>query len=114
MKKLIFTIAIVLVGAANTYSQDVECPISKVCLSPEAAQAALVAHQTVIAQQIEINTLRNAVLDQKEVAESLKIELAKTTGMLTGEQQQNVSNRAIISLMIPMLRQKKFGLINLF
>jgi hypothetical protein len=101
--------------AVTASSQTVStCPAGFVCITPEAARAALIAQDTVKAQENQILDLKKAILDEKSITLDVKIELAKTTGQLTGVQGENVTLRALVDVLIKNARPKKNGFINLF
>lgn len=106
MRKLFIISLIILCFSIVANAQDAQCPSGMVCISPEAAKAAVVAHETVKAQAAEILTLREAVIKQKEITADVKIELAKAIGNLTGSQQEAVSQRAIIEFLLKNGRKR--------
>jgi len=108
----IFILSILLFSASVTYSQ--ECPPEKVCLSPDAAQAAVVAHQTVKAQAEQIKALEQAVKDAQDNTQKMAIEFARASGELTALKQNAISDRAIMEVLLKNSRPKRIGLINLF
>lgn len=83
-----------------------------VTISKEAAVKCLENADRAKALETEVAAKDTAIDDLKKVITDLKTELAKTTGQLTGEQQQNVQNRAIIELLLKYARPKKNGVIN--
>jgi hypothetical protein len=79
-----------LIGVAFVFSvfsvvsvAQSDCPADKVCISPEAARKALADADLVEAQKKEIDVLKQALADQKNVAADVKIELARTMGEKT-------------------------------
>jgi hypothetical protein len=98
--------------ATHGHAQTAECPPDKVCISPDAAKKALQDSDAKAALEAENTVLRQSIDDLKKVITDLKVELARTTGQLTGEQAANIQNRAIIELLLKSVRPKKFGLIN--
>ncbi len=108
MKKLLF-LALVLIPI-TAYSQ--ECPQNMVCITREAAVKALEDSDKVKALEAENKVLKQAVNDQREITTTLRVELGKMTGELTGSQQMNVRQTAIIDVLLKNVRPKKFGIIN--
>lgn len=111
MKKLIFLIAIIFLGALAGYSQD--CPPDKVCISPAAAVQALKDSDTVKAQDTELKAKDQAINDLKNIITDLKIDLAKMTGDKTGAEQMVVRLTAIVDFMLKNGRVKQNGIINI-
>lgn len=105
----------ILFGTCLTVAgQNTDCPADKVCISREAAVKLLQADDRAKALEAENAVLKQAVEDHKAIETTLKIELAKMSGELTGSQQMNVRQTAIIDVLIKFVRPKKVGLINLF
>jgi hypothetical protein len=96
----------------TAHAQAPQCPDGFVCITPAAARAALEAGDKAKALEAEGQAKDKAIADLKQINTDLKIDLAKTTGELTGEQSANVQNRAIIELLLKYARPKKFGVIN--
>lgn len=92
--------------AANAQT---ECPVDKVCISPQAARTALENADLVKAQADEIMTLREAVIKQKEVTIDVKIELAKAIGELTGAKQEVIRVQANLEFILLHGRNKCGG-----
>lgn len=109
--KTILTLSFILFTSTLAFSQ---CPENLVCITPDAARAALVAGDTVKAQAVVLAAKDKAIADLRDELNKMRIEYAEARGELTALKQNAVSDRAIITAMIPMLRQKKVGLINLF
>lgn len=108
----IFTITLIAVATVATFAQSASpCPSGLVCISPQAARKALQDSDTVKAQEQQILDLKKAILDEKSVTLDVKIELAKTTGQLTGVQGENVTLRALVDLLVKSTRKKSIGLI---
>jgi hypothetical protein len=83
-----------------------------VCITREAAVKALEDSDKVKALEAENKVLKQAVNDQREITTTLRVELGKMTGELTGSQQMNVRQTAIIDVLLKNVRPKKFGIIN--
>lgn len=107
--KVLITLSIILFASTFAYSQT-ECPQGFVCITPEAAKAALVAGDTVKAQAVELAAKDKAIADLKDELNKMRVEYAEARGELTALRQNSVSDRAIITAMIPMLRQKVVGI----
>jgi septal ring factor EnvC (AmiA/AmiB activator) len=73
-----------------------------------ALEAKIKAHETTIAELKEANA-RN-VADLKDRLHTTELALAEKTGRIIACEANDVSNRAIITAMIPMLRQKVVGI----
>lgn len=112
----LFTLAIILFASSFAYSQT-DCsatPDICVLITPEAARAALVAGDTAKALTIELAEKDKAIDLLKAELQNLRIEFAKASGENSALRQNAISDRAIITAMIPMLRVKKIGLINIW
>jgi transcription elongation factor len=107
MRLIIITTFILLSAIVGVKAQDAQqCPVDMVCLSRPAALKAVENAATVKAQAEQIKTLQQAVQDEKEVANKLKIEYAETKGELTAVKQNAVSDRAIIDLLLKSVKKK--------
>lgn len=113
-------------------SQTVECPPNLICLSQEAANKArdnalelkAVKDKVVVLEQAlklkdqsieELTaTMRRNDADLKEALKKTEIELGLKTGQLIARESEVVRQSQIIQAMIPMLRKKKIGLINIW
>ena len=103
MKRTLLLTAVIFLFSVGAYSQ---CPTDMVCISPEAARKAIVDADTVKAQALEIKALEQAVRDAQDNAHKMAIEFAKVSGENTALRQNDVSNRAIIAAIIPLMRKK--------
>lgn len=104
MKKFLILAIFLFTVAVSASGQ--ECPADKVCISPQAARKAIADAETVKAQEAQIKGLEQAVKDEKDVAEKLKIEYAEARGELTALKQNAVSDRAIIELLLKNSKKK--------
>jgi hypothetical protein len=104
----------VAAATATIAHAQAACPPDRVCITVEQARQALLDRDTVKAQESQILDLKKAILDEKSITLDVKIELAKTTGQLTGVQGENVTLRALVDVLIKNARPKKNGFINLF
>lgn len=113
MKKLCLISIFLFCIAGVSMAQSSECPAGMVCISPDAARKALQDSDTVKAQAVQIDTLKKAIDDTKQIVNDLKVELAKTTGQLTGAQQSMVDARAVITVLSANCKARnRIGLIN--
>lgn len=97
MKRSIWLIACLFTLAGASMAQDpaaIDCPADRVCITLDQARQALVDADTVKAQANEILTLKQALIDQKEVTVDIKIELARVMGEKTGADQAVVRLQA--------------------
>lgn len=119
MKRLKILIAIMfaLALAHSTNAQTEQT----VCISQAAANACRDNTNELAAVKAKVTVLENALLEkdksERELIERLhktEVELGKATGELIGLRANDVSQRAIIAALLPMVRKKKIGVINLF
>lgn len=104
MKQILIITTILLTAAIGVKAQD--CPADKVCISPATARKAIADDATVKAQVIEIAALKQAIQDEKDVATKVKIEYAEKVGENTALKQNDVSNRAIIEILLKNSKKK--------
>lgn len=83
-----------------------ECPQNLVCISREAAIQAVENADKVKALEAEGKVKDQAIADQKEVISKLKIEYAEKVGENIALKQAEVSNRAIIELLLKSTKRK--------
>lgn len=112
MRKWLFTMLLVLAAAISASAQSVDCPLNMVCISPEAGRKALQDSDTVKAQAAEIKVKDQAIVGLKSEIARMQIELAKTTGELTGAEKQIIRCEARTDILLKYVRPKKIGLIN--
>ena len=93
-------------GVSTTFAQTVDCPVDKVCISPEAARKALADADTVDAQKKEIAVKDQAIADLKKLLDEMRINFAAASGENTALKQNAVSDRAIIELLLKNTRKK--------
>jgi len=128
---LILIVVLTLGFTVGASGQNVPNDVQKVCISQAAAnacrdnallipalnekiaalEAQVKARDASIAELIETN--RKNVTDLKDAMHKTELQLAQKTGEIIACQANDVSNRAIITAMIPMLRAKRVGL-NIF
>lgn len=92
--------------AAGVNAQDCPHPSGCVTISREAAVKALQDSDAVKAQAAEIIVKDKAIDDLKKEVVRMQIELAKTVGELTGSQQMNVRQTAIIDVLVKKVGKK--------
>lgn len=112
MKKTLILAILIAFAAIAGAAQTTECPVDKVCISREAAVKALQDDDKVKAQTAEISVKDQAIAELKKEIARMQIELAKSTGELTGSQAMNARQHAIIDLLLKSVRPKKVGFIN--
>lgn len=105
MKKLFF-LFIILGSCGYAYGQTTECPVDKVCVSRAVAEKALVDAETVKAQASEIETLKQALNDERALTAKMKIEYATQVGENSALKQNAVSDRAIITELLKYTKKK--------
>jgi len=110
MRKL-FAVSIVFLALGIT-AMSQECPVGRICLTPEQARIALENADKVKALEAYVKTLEQAQIDYKAEISKVRIEYAEKVGENTALKQNDVSNRAIITVLLQSVRPKKFGLIN--
>lgn len=96
--------------ASDAFAQ---CPPDMVCLSREAAQAALEAGDKAKALEVQLKAEQDAKELIRKALEDMRIEFARMSGENTALKQNAVSDRAIIQILVQYARPKKIGL-NLF
>lgn len=109
MKELIRFLAIVtvcLMFAYNASAQDEP----KICISRAAAESCATNAEKVKALEAHIATLEQALKDERKINTDLRVEVARYSGRIESCEKNDASNRAIITAMIPMLRQKVVGI----
>lgn len=113
MKKLVF-LAIFLICATCQYAhaQAPECPSPNGCvtITREAAIQAVEDKRVRAALEKEVAAKDEAIKKHEQIEQDLLVKLAEKSGENTALKQNDVSNRAIITAMIPMLRQKVVGI----
>lgn len=112
MHNLLLIVAVLLMAAVAAAAQTNDCPADKVCITRDAAIKMLQDQDDLKAVKAENATLKQAIADHKDVEANLKVELGKAIGELTGSQQMNVRQTAIIDVLLKNVRPKKIGLIN--
>jgi hypothetical protein len=112
MKKCAAILILIFASALVANSQQTGCPPQLVCISPEAARKALQDSDTVEAQRKEIETLRQAVIDQRFVTADVKIELAKAMGEKT---QLEIANLRLDGNLTVCMKKRavKVGIFNI-
>ena len=117
LRIFIFTAAITAFAImANAQSAN-DCPTMPsgyACVSVDSIRNALADAEKVKALEAEINTLKDAVLKQREAAVDVRVELAKTIGQLTATQAEIIACRSVNEVLIRQTRNKRVGFINIF
>lgn len=129
MKKLLFSLLLVIVFSFTGFAQTEP---KTVVISQEAAnkaaenvrvRAALESENSVLKESLKekdvsaeklIELNRKNTEDFKEAIHKSELKAADLSGRLIKSEASEVRLSAIIDRMIPMLRQKKIGLINIF
>jgi septal ring factor EnvC (AmiA/AmiB activator) len=132
MKALFLTAAFLFLAPLTAFSQVQDCPTGLICLTQAQANAARDNALELAATKEKIAVLEDAlktkdesiaelqktngqnIADLKEAIKRTEVALAEKTGQLIAKEAELTRNTAIIQAMIPMLRKKKIGLINLF
>jgi hypothetical protein len=115
MKWLSIFILVLFAVGSSAAQQSSPCPAGLVCITPEAARAALEAGDRAKALQTELDTLKSQTIPQlKDALADMRVQYAETKGEVTILKQRAVSDAALIELLTKMVRPKKIGLINLF
>lgn len=97
--------------AGHAAAQATDCPADKVCITREAALKAVADADAVIALKKEIAVKDQAFADQKDLLNKMRIDFAEVSGENTALKQNDVSNRAIIEILLKNAKAKKIGLI---
>lgn len=111
--KFVIAFAIVLFASTLGYSQA-ECPQGMVCLSPQAARAALEAGDAKIALEKQVTALEQAVRDAQDNTSKALIELAKVSGENTILKQQQIRDMALVDLLLKQTKKKRNAFISIF
>ena len=109
MKRLVFLAFIIFLASFTAYSQD-RCAEGMVCISADAARAALEAGDKAKALETENAVLKQAVRDAQDNTQKMAIEFARVSGENTALKQNAVSDRAIIELLLKSTKKKCFPL----
>lgn len=130
--KIIIFCIIFATFAISANAQTVECPPNLVCISQAAANFAAQNARELQAQKEKVKVLESALSDKdrsiaelktlndknaadlKEAIRRTEIELATKTGQLISAEKELTRQTAIIQALLPMVRKKKIGLINIF
>ena len=114
MKKLILLAVFLLCGSYAYGQTETPCPADKVCVSREAAIRAVTDAKTVDAQKVEIDALNKAIADYKQQLADMRVQFAEASGENTILKQQQVADRALMTVLVQNTKKKRFGLINIF
>lgn len=113
MKRLVFLAFIIFLASFTAYSQD-RCPEGMVCISADAARAALEAGDKAKALETENAVLKQAVRDAQDNTQKMAIEFARVSGENTILKQQQIRDAALVDLALKQTRKKRNGFINIF
>ena len=103
MRKILIIAAIFLM-VAGAYAQ--ECPADKVCVSREVALKAIADADKVTALEAEGKAKDQAISDLKDLLNKSKVEFASVSGENTALRQNDVSNRAIITVLLQSTKKQ--------
>lgn len=112
MKKLCFIFILFFAAAIGVKAQ--ECPADKVCISPEAARKAVENGETVKAQAVQIDALKQAVLDEKGNTHKVELQFAEVSGELTAFKQEAVRRDAWLDMALKNTHPKNICLLKIF
>ncbi len=104
MKKL-FALSIIFFALAIT-AMSQECPVGRICLTPEQARIALENADKVKVLEAYVKTLETAQNDYKAEISKVRIEYAEKVGENTALKQNAVSDRAIIEILLKSSKKK--------
>jgi hypothetical protein len=90
-----------------------KCPENLICLSREAAQAAIAAGDKAKALEIENKAQAKAIDDLKQLLNDMKVNYAAAAAEASILKQQQVRDSAMLELMLKLVRPKRVG-INIF
>lgn len=113
MKRLVFLAFVIFLGSFTAYSQT-QCPEGMVCISADAARAALEAGDKAKALEAENAVLKQAVRDAQDNTQKMAIEFARVSGENTILKQQQIRDAALVDLALKQTRKKRNGFINIF
>jgi TolA-binding protein len=109
MKKLLFIFLLTIV-----FTFTVSAQTEQVCIDKETAAKCSKAFDEVVALREEVKAKTDALETLKAEIQRLQIQVAIQSTRATELEKQAVENRAVINAMIPALKKKKIGLINIF
>lgn len=111
MKKLFLLLIFIIVFSFSARAQTAD---DKVCISQSAADECA----SCVLERKELRAYKEKadadILARDKIIEDLKIKLAMETQKSIDLQAEIVNQRAIIQYLLPMVRKKKIGLINIF
>lgn len=111
MKKL-FALSIIFFALAIT-AMSQECPVGRICLTPEQARIALENADKVKVLEAYVKTLETAQNDYKAEIAKIRIEYAEKVGENTILKQNEVANRALITVLLQNVKKKRNALITI-
>ena len=89
-------------------------PAGFICLSREAAQAALEAGDKAKALEVELKAMQAAFALQKDALEKMRIEFASVSGENAILKQIQVADRALMTVLVQNTKKKRNALITIF
>lgn len=113
MNRLVFLAFVIFLGSFTAFSQT-QCPEGMVCISADAARAALEAGDKAKALEAENAVLKQAVRDAQDNTQKMAIEFARVSGENTILKQNAVADRAIMQFLVQNTKKKRVGLITIF
>lgn len=111
--KLTIVFAIVLLTATLGYSQTA-CPEGMVCITPEAARAALEAGDKVKALEKQVAALEQIIKNAEASEKAALVESSFCRGENTALKQQQIRDMALVDLALKQTKKKRNGFINIF
>lgn len=112
--KLTLAFIFIMLTATFGYSQQPECPAGLVCLTPEAARAALEAGDAKKALEKQVTALEEALRKSQESEHKMALEYARTAGENTILKQQQIRSDALLDLALKQTKKKRNGFITIF
>lgn len=104
-------------GHAQTTTPDDGCPVMPegfICFTRVDAKQMAEKVTELDSVKAELEATQKALTEQKKLTADVQTKLAYEQGRNSALEAQAVRDAAIIQAMIPMLRKKKIGLINIF
>lgn len=114
MFKIIFIITFLFVGAFTVSAQCPVMPEGFICLSREAAQKALEAGDRADALSVQLDAQKAAYEQMRTALNDMRVSFATVSGENTILKQQQVADRALMTVLVQNTKKKRFGLINIF
>lgn len=112
--KTIGMLCVILFVSVVGYSQQAECPAGMVCLTPEAARAALEAGDAKKALEKQVIVLEQALKDSQLSEHKMALEFSRVSGENTILKQQQIRDIALVDLALKQTKKKRNGFITFF